>query len=165
MSSPYRVVLFLCFVAVPFIELALLIKTGQSIGVWPTLALLILAGCAGATLLHWQGTAAVRRIFSGFDHGTLPVESVMDGAMIILAGALLLTPGFLTDVAGLLLLIPPVRAVFRRMVFSHVLNPEHTANPGSETRSERRQGSPVIIETEFKRLNEKTIDPDGRQRK
>lgn len=169
MSSPYRGVLFLVFIAVPFLELALLLKAGQMFGFWPTLALVLGTAILGATLLHRQGLATFRRIFSDFEGGQVPVESVADGAMIMLAGALLLAPGFLTDITGLLLLVPPVRRVLRQIAFNRVFGREPSSPAASRTGESNPAGhrksraGPVVIETEFERLDEETIEPHRRQ--
>jgi UPF0716 protein FxsA len=164
MISPLRAVFFLAFVAVPFLELALLIKAGQLIGFWPTVGLVLATGLAGATLLHRQGTAATRRIFSDLEQGGIPVESVADGGMIMLAGALLLAPGFLTDITGLLLLIPPVRKALRQFVFNRLVREEPVRERNQKPEPGRQRNGPVVIETEFERLDEETIDPRRNQR-
>ena len=101
--------LFLAFVAVPLIEIALFIQIGGAIGLWPTLGIVILTAILGTWLVRTQGAMAMgnlRRSFSELDD---PTEPLAHGAMILLAGALLLTPGFFTDAFGFALLMPPVR--------------------------------------------------------
>ena len=109
-------VLAFAFILVPLAELAVIIAVGKTIGVLPTLALLLLCSLAGAWLSKREGLAAWRRFQAAAQAGRVPTVEVADGAMVLLAGALLLTPGFLTDAAGVLLLLPPVRAGLRRMV-------------------------------------------------
>jgi UPF0716 protein FxsA len=108
--------LVLIFIVLPIAELYVIIKVGGAIGVLPTLALLILDSFLGAALLRSQGRAAWRRFNEALAAGRVPAREVFDGTMIILGGAFLLTPGFITDVVGLLLLIPPTRAAFRGLV-------------------------------------------------
>jgi UPF0716 protein FxsA len=108
--------LILIFIVLPIAELYVIIKVGEAIGVLPTIALLILDSFLGAALLRSQGRAAWRRFNEALAAGRVPAREVFDGAMIILGGAFLLTPGFITDVIGALLLIPPTRALFRRSV-------------------------------------------------
>jgi UPF0716 protein FxsA len=108
--------LVLIFIVLPIAELFVIIKVGEAIGVLPTIALLILDSFLGAALLRSQGRAAWRRFNDALAAGRIPAREVFDGAMIILGGAFLLTPGFITDVIGLVLLIPATRALFRRSV-------------------------------------------------
>ena len=108
--------LILIFIVLPIAELYVIIKVGGAIGVFPTIALLIADSFLGAALLRSQGRAAWRRFNEALAAGRVPAREVFDGTMIILGGAFLLTPGFITDVIGLLLLIPPTRAIFRGLV-------------------------------------------------
>jgi UPF0716 protein FxsA len=108
--------LVLLFIVVPIAELYVIIKVGGAIGVLPTLGLLIADSILGATLARSQGRAVWRRFNEALAAGRAPAREVFDGAMVIFGGALLLTPGFITDVFGLLLLLPPTRALFRRAV-------------------------------------------------
>jgi len=108
--------LALLFLLVPFAELAVIIAVGKSIGVLATLLLLLVFSLFGAWLARREGLAAWRRFQLAMVDGRMPTREVADGAMILLAGALLLTPGFLTDLAGLLLLVPTTRALARRLV-------------------------------------------------
>src|SRR3954447_6497997 len=108
--------LVLIFIVLPIAELYAIIKVGEAIGILPTIALLILDSFLGAALLRSQGRAAWRRFNEALAAGRIPTREVFDGAMVILGGAFLITPGFITDVIGILLLIPPSRAVFRGIV-------------------------------------------------
>ena len=107
-------VLALAFILVPIAELAVIVAAGRSIGFLPTFALLLGLSLLGAWLARREGLSAWRRLQLALAEGRMPTVEVADGAMILLAGALLLTPGFLTDVVGVLLLLPPIRAVLRR---------------------------------------------------
>ena len=106
--------LLVVFIALPIAELYVIIQVGGSIGVLPTLALLVLDSLLGAALLRTQGRTAWARFNRALGEGRVPAREVFDGAMVILGGALLLTPGFITDVFGLILLIPATRALVRR---------------------------------------------------
>src|SRR5919106_4562014 len=106
------------FIAVPIAELYVIIELGGAIGVLPTLALLVADSILGAVLLRSQGLAAWGRFNRALAEGRMPGREVFDGAMIIVGGALLLTPGFITDAFGLVLLIPPTRALMRRFAGS-----------------------------------------------
>jgi UPF0716 protein FxsA len=108
-------ILAVAFILVPLAELAVLIAVGDWIGLVPTLVLLLVVSLAGAWLAKREGLAAWRRFQAALTEGRMPTVEVADGAMILLAGALLLTPGFLSDVVGILLLLPPTRALARRV--------------------------------------------------
>jgi UPF0716 protein FxsA len=107
--------LVLLFIVVPLAELFVIIEVGQAIGVPATIGLLFLDSVLGAVLLRSQGRAVWRRFNLALAEGRVPARETFDGAMVIFGGALLLTPGFITDVFGLLLLIPPTRAAIRRL--------------------------------------------------
>ena len=106
-------VLFLLFLIVPFIELYVLIQVGQVIGALPTIGLLIAISVIGAWLVKREGFATLARARERIDAGQMPGRELVDGVLILFAGALLVSPGFLTDVVGVLLLLPPVRATLR----------------------------------------------------
>ena len=102
--------LFVAFLMVPLIEIALFIQVGGWIGLWPTLAIVVLTAVAGTVLVRSQGAAVLARLRSSFETLRDPTEPLAHGAMILFSGALLLTPGFFTDTVGFLLLVPAVRA-------------------------------------------------------
>src|SRR4029453_12832872 len=106
----------LIFIVLPIAEIYVIIKVGEAIGVLPTIALLILDSFLGAALLRSQGRGAWARFNDALARGRIPAREVFDGAMVILGGAFLITPGFITDAIGLLLLIPPTRRLFRGLV-------------------------------------------------
>jgi len=108
--------LVVVFIVVPIVELFVIIKVGQLIGVWPTLALLLADALLGSLLLRHQGRSAWRRFNLAIDERRFPGREVADGLMIAVGGTLLLTPGFVTDIFGLLLLLPPTRAIARRLL-------------------------------------------------
>ena len=101
--------LFLIFVIVPIIEIALFIQVGGFLGLWPTLAIVVLTAFAGSSLLRSQGLSTLARLQSSMASGEDPSRDLAHGAMILIAGVVLLTPGFFTDTVGLLLMLPPVR--------------------------------------------------------
>jgi UPF0716 protein FxsA len=110
------VLLFVLFIVVPLAELFVIIQLAGAIGLLPTLLLLLADSIAGTILMKSQGRAAWQRFQEATQAGRIPAREVADGALIILGGAFLLTPGFLTDIIGFLLLLPPTRALFRRTV-------------------------------------------------
>ncbi|MEM6439006.1 MAG: FxsA family protein [Pseudomonadota bacterium] len=106
--------LFVLLVAVPIIEIALFIEVGDWLGLWPTLAIVIATAVAGAALLRSQGRGVLADLQGRLQDGGDPTGPIAHGAMILFAGALLLTPGFFTDAVGFALLVPPVRAALLR---------------------------------------------------
>jgi UPF0716 protein FxsA len=113
--------LFLLFIIVPIAEIYVIIQVGQAIGALWTILLLIADSIIGARLLSWQGRRAWRSFQESLGAGKLPHREVLDGTLIILGGAFLLTPGFITDIFGLVLLLPPTRAVVRRALAALLL--------------------------------------------
>lgn len=109
-------VLFLLFLVVPIAELYVIVQVAGGIGVLETILLLIAISIAGAWLVKWQGLVTLARVQRRVASGQLPTAELVDGMLIILAGALMLTPGFLTDTVGLLLLLPPVRVPVRQLL-------------------------------------------------
>lgn len=103
--------LLILFVAIPIIEIGLFIQVGGWLGLWPTLGIVILTAIIGTYLLRLQGMAALARLQNNIQSGQSPMDPIVHGAMILVAGVLLLTPGFFTDAVGFALLMPPVRAL------------------------------------------------------
>src|ERR1700704_1267113 len=106
-------VLVLLFIVVPIAELYVIIQVGEAIGVLPTLALLLADAVLGSLLLRHQGRGAWRRFKEALAQLRFPGKEVADGVLIVIGGPLLLAPGFITDIVGILLLIPPTRAIAR----------------------------------------------------
>lgn len=163
-----RIVLLLVFIAVPLLEIALLIKAGSSFGFWPTIAIVIFTAFLGTFMLRWQGLSVMARANEALRAGRMPVESVADGVFLLLAGAFLLTPGLLTDGVGFAFLVPQVRrwlgkkilvGLSRRMGMDDL-----DGATGTQTRSEQQsrpssgrsaRSGRVIIDADYKE-----IDPD-----
>jgi UPF0716 protein FxsA len=115
------VFLVLLFILIPIAEIYVIIQVGQAIGPWWTIALLIADSILGSMLMRSQGRAAWRRFNAAIAEGRPPAREVLDGALVIFGGAFLLTPGFISDVFGLIFLIPPTRALARRFIVRQVL--------------------------------------------
>ena len=116
-TIPYMALLLaLLFLVGPLAELAVIVQVAGTIGVLNTVGLLLLVSIVGGWLAKREGVAALRRIQAALARGEIPDRDVADGALILLAGALMIAPGFISDVVALLLLIPPTRAVVRRML-------------------------------------------------
>ncbi|MDP9189272.1 MAG: FxsA family protein [Actinomycetota bacterium] len=116
------------FIIVPLVELYVIIKVGGSIGIGPTILLLLVDSILGSLLLRSQGRSAWVALNRALAESRIPAKEVLDGVLIIFGGALLLTPGFITDVFGLLLLIPPTRAIVRGVLNRFVVG-RFTAAP------------------------------------
>lgn len=108
--------LIVLFIVVPIAELYVIVQVGQAIGIWPTLALLLADALLGSFLLKHQGRGAWLRFNEALAQRRFPGKEVVDGLLIVVGGTLLLAPGFLTDIVGLLLLIPPTRAIVRSVL-------------------------------------------------
>jgi UPF0716 protein FxsA len=113
--------LLILFIAVPLLELYVLLKISEFWGAFPTIILVIVTGVTGAFLAKSQGTAAWRRIQSEFYEGRMPGDQLLDGLMIFAGGITLLTPGLITDTIGLCLLIPLTRNIIKRLIKQKIL--------------------------------------------
>ena len=125
-------VLFLLFIVVPIVELVLIIQVGQAFGAWNTVGLLIIDSLVGAWLVKPQGLGLLKRSRERLQKGEMPSDEIFSGIAILFAGALMLTPGFLTDAVGLIILIPPIRSIaiagIRRNFRSRATNTSATWN-------------------------------------
>lgn len=106
--------LLFVFVTIPLVEMLILIKLGEAIGFWPTMAMVVVTGIIGASLAKAQGFLALNRIRSELNTGKLPADELVDGLLILIGGIVLLTPGLLTDLAGFSLMVPAIRTVIRK---------------------------------------------------
>ncbi len=152
--------IFLAFIIVPIAEIAIFIGVGGAIGLWNTLALIVLTAIAGTALLRAQGLSTLRRAQESFARHIFPMAELFDGLCLLIAGAMLLTPGFATDTAGLALFVPWIRAALRRALLGYLgpregariwVDGEDIAAPGDPGGDEGR-----TIEGQYRR-----IDPDG----
>ena len=136
-------ILLLLFIVVPIAELAVIIAVGREIGVGPTVLLLLASAVLGSVLARSQGRTAWRRFSEALQSGRPPAREVLDGALVLFGSALLLTPGFLTDLFGILLLLPPSRAVARRVLvkrLAHRMVASMTRPPRTPPRAPRGDG-------------------------
>jgi UPF0716 protein FxsA len=124
--------LFVAFLLVPLIEIGLFIQIGGWIGLWPTLAIVVLTAILGTYLVKSQGIMALNNLRGSFSRLEDPSEPLAHGAMILLAGALLLTPGFFTDGVGFALLAPPVRSALIAYMRKHIKVQRFEMGTGSE---------------------------------
>lgn len=151
-------VLFLAFLLVPIIEIALFIQVGGLIGLWPTLAIVVLTASLGTFLVRTQGQLAMGQLQRAFSDLDDPTEPLAHGAMILIAGVLLLTPGFFTDAVGFALLMPPVRvAVFRYLKSKAKVT---HFSMGAQQQAYRSRGQGDVIDGEFTEVTPKR-DPNA----
>lgn len=157
------IALLLVFIAVPLLEIALLIKAGDSFGFWPTLSIVIFTAILGTVMLRWQGMSVMMRAQQTLREGRMPVESVADGVFLLLAGAFLLTPGLLTDGIGFAFLVPQVRrwlgAKILRALSQRMGIGDLDENGADNLRTNRRStpqrdaAGNVIIDADYKDLD------------
>ncbi|WP_312472184.1 FxsA family protein [Neobacillus sp.] len=110
--------LIILIIAIPVAEIGLLLFSGKTIGVWPTLLLIILTGVMGAYLAKREGIQTIRKAQEQLRNGQIPGEAVLDGICILIGGILLILPGFITDISGFLMLFPPTRRLFKFLMIS-----------------------------------------------
>lgn len=108
--------ILLLIIIVPVAEISVLLLSGNLIGIWPTVALILLTGISGAYLAKKQGLETIRKAQEQIKYGQVPGEAIVDGICILTGGVLLLTPGFITDVTGFLLLAPPTKSFFKKLI-------------------------------------------------
>lgn len=108
--------LLLLIIIVPAAEIGVLLLSGNLIGVWPTLGVILFTGVLGAYLAKKQGLETIRKVQEQLRYGQMPGEAILEGVCILAGGILLLTPGFITDITGFLLLAPPTQSFFRKLI-------------------------------------------------
>ncbi len=113
---PWRWLLVVAFVAVPLLEIWVILRVGSVIGPWWTIALLVVDSVVGAWLVRREGGRAWRALRTALQGGRMPAREIADGALILIGGTLMLTPGFVSDLAGILLILPMTRPVARRLL-------------------------------------------------
>ncbi|MDH3665817.1 MAG: FxsA family protein [Paracoccaceae bacterium] len=160
--------LFLVLVAVPIIEIALFIEVGGWLGLWPTLAIVILTALIGTVLLRAQGLAAVGDLQRRLQMGEDPSPTIAHGAMILVAGLLLLTPGFFTDGVGFLLLTPPVRNALIGYLKKRITLVQTSVHGGFSAQGDRNRGDrnrgaggPGTVDGEFEVVDPQPAGQDG----
>jgi UPF0716 protein FxsA len=149
--------LLVIFIVVPLLELYVIVTVADSIGVVPTLLLLAIDSIVGSLLLKSQGRAVWRRFSETLAAGRVPHREVLDGVMVIFGGAFLITPGFITDIVGLMLLLPPTRALARRLVIRVLGGRVAISVAGAATR--RRPGSRFDVEGTATDVSEDPFEP------
>ena len=139
-------VAFVLFLVVPLLEIYVLIQVGQVIGAWWTIVLLIADSIFGAWLIRREGSRAWRALSSALQSGRMPARELADGALILIGGTLMLTPGFVTDAVGVLMILPFTRPLFRRALSGAVSRRlvVVTGFPGNASRPGDGSGGSVV---------------------
>ena len=152
------VLLLILFIAVPIAEIAIFIQAGERFGLWPTLGLVILTAILGTTLLRYQGLRALHRVQESLNRGEMPIGEVFTGLCLLIAGALLLTPGFLTDGVGFALFIPGIRQAIGSGL-ANLLTSRWAVHVSNDHQSGTPYNCPnnQVIDAEFTEVRE---DPD-----
>ncbi|MCZ7593950.1 MAG: FxsA family protein [Hyphomicrobium sp.] len=154
MMSPLHLIPLLLFLAFPLLEIAVLIEVGQWIGFWPTLGLLVLAAAVGMLVIRQQGLSMLRHMFDSMSRGGLAITAMVDSYAVIVAGCLLIVPGFLTDALGLALLVPPLRRWLVGAVLPGLAAPRPDRARPEQPARPRKQ--PIVIEGTYQRLDDDT---------
>ncbi len=153
-----RIALLLIFVAYPLLELALLIRAGQSWGFWTVLGAIIGTGLLGSAILRRQGFKVAEKLSAELNAGRAPVAPLADSGLIFAAGAFLMSPGLIGDALGLLLLVPPVRTLIRSLLAARVAGSSTIVVRRSRMRRRRTEpvkpDEPPIIEGDWERLDD-----------
>jgi UPF0716 protein FxsA len=164
------VLLLIAFIVTPIVEIAVFIGVGGQIGLWSTLAIVIATAFAGTWLLRKQGLATLARAQESLARQEFPIEEVFDGLCLLFAGALLLTPGFVTDSIGLALFVPPVRSLLQRAIRRWLAHSQHAKFfvngeeiPDEEPPAQDQAGGPTI-EGDWKEVRPADKPGPGRPR-
>jgi UPF0716 protein FxsA len=157
------IALFFVCIALPLLEIAVLVKVGQAIGFWTTLAVLIGMGVLGLTILYWQGWNTLLQAQQTLMQGEAPLGPMIDGVLLAIAGGLFLAPGLITDAVALLLLIPPVRRLIGRWLLGQLAYAEIRVEGGRAPGQSTPNGRGPVIEGEFERLDERPVDQSRRR--
>ncbi len=168
MPQPLRLAVLLAVLALPLVEIAILIKVGGRLGFWPVLLIVILTAFLGIAVVRQRGISIFSRVFAEIEAGNSGLEPMFDSLLAVTAGILLILPGLTTDILGLLLLLPPVRALVARWARPHIHSGSTTDATIFEGRfktrtttgptSDEPAGRTVIIEGDYERIEEQTAN-------
>jgi UPF0716 protein FxsA len=160
-------ILLLLFILVPIVEIGLFIQVGGFLGVWTTILLVITTALIGASLVRSQGIATLLSVQNRLQEGELPAQQILEGVMLAVAGVLLLTPGFMTDALGMLVLLPKPRAIIAKQLMSRIkVNSMHAGFHG-QAHSQSEQYDPFnqhkkqdgnVFEGEFEKKDDQDKD-------
>lgn len=151
--------LLILFILIPIIEIGLFIQVGGLIGLWPTLATVVLTAIIGTSMLRKQGISTLTRLQANLNTGQNPVDPIAHGALILVSGVLLLTPGFFTDAVGFSLLIPPIRSALIKWGATKVLNGGFVASYSTQNQQQKTDSS--VLDGEFSVIDEDQGSSNG----
>lgn len=146
--------LFALFLIVPLVEIALFITVGGWLTLWPTLALVLLTGIVGTTLMRWQGMQVLAELRGDLGQLKNPLSPLAHGALIVVAGLLLLTPGFFTDTIGFLLMVPKIREMIIAQVGARVQVQSFSTRTDHMHSTSRKSDHQTVIDGEFFEIDE-----------
>lgn len=149
-------ILFLFFLVVPFVEIFLLLQVGGLIGVFPTIFLVVLTAVWGASLLRQQGFATWQRLQTQLSKGEIPAEEMIEGPILLVGGALLLTPGFFTDLLGFACLLP----AFRQRIAQYIIE-RHLLDSAAGSIFRRQREARDVIEGVYEKRNDQDSSPSA----
>ena len=161
-------IILLLTVALPLLEIAVLIKVGATIGVWPVMAIILATAMIGFYVVRLQGYGVARRLMATMRSGEPPHEPVLEGMLLMFAGACLIAPGLITDCIGLFLLVPVLRQWTARLILTRGfplavrLQRRAGPKPGARDRQTRPKGPAPTIEGDYERIDEKPVKPGDR---
>lgn len=150
-------ILLLLFIAVPVVEIGLFIQVGGMLGLWPTLALVLITAFVGASLVRSQGLSTLMTVQQRLQHGEIPAQQIVEGVMLAVAGVLLLTPGFMTDAMGMMVLLPAPRAMLAKYLMTKVVVTNMSSGFQSgpfERGADRHQQGGQTFDGEYERKDE-----------
>ncbi|TDL89304.1 FxsA family protein [Meridianimarinicoccus aquatilis] len=150
--------LLAAFIGIPLIEIGLFIQVGGLLGLWPTLLIVVLTAILGTSMVRTQGLAALANIQTSINRLDNPAEPLAHGAMILVSGVLLLTPGFFTDALGFALLVPGIRVRVFAFLRSRV-NIQHATMNTAGQAAQRNPSGPDVIDGEFREVDPDSIPP------
>lgn len=145
-------IILMGLIATPIIEIAVFISVGERIGLFNTIAIVVLTAIAGTALLRWQGLSVLSRAQESLRENRLPLEEIFDGLCLVFAGALLLTPGFVTDTIGFLLFLPPVRMFIKGVIVPVIAKRSNIHMSGDFRSAPQDEG---VIDVDFQDITEK----------
>lgn len=140
--------LLLLFLAIPLAEILVIVEVAQKTGILETIALLLIVSILGAWLVKSEGMGVIRKIQFQLVQGQIPSKELLDGGLILIAGVLMLTPGFITDTFGLLLLFPLTRPIIRRLFFKRIVNQPFGSTGSNQDQSSTRFGDGSFFYTQ-----------------
>ncbi|MCW9045897.1 MAG: FxsA family protein [Alphaproteobacteria bacterium] len=161
-------ILLLMFIVVPIVEIMIFIQAGDAFGLWPTVIAVVATAIIGSFLLRTQGLSLLFKAQKNMEQGVFPVKEAFDGLCLVVAGALLLTPGFLTDTIGFLLFVPFVRLGLRtylatKMTVHHAQGAKGFSTYG-EAGPRQRPNDPTVIDGEYEEINpEETAEIEAQE--